>query len=538
MQTFAQLPWEHRFVDALPGDPETKNVTRTVRDAAYSRVSPTPVRAPRLLAWSEPLAAEIGVTRPDDAAPVSLSLLAGNATLPSMVPYAARYGGHQFGHWAGQLGDGRAITLGEARVAAGGRLEFQLKGAGLTPYSRSADGRAVLRSSLREFLCSEAMYHLGIPTTRALSLVGTGEEVIRDILYDGHPAPEPGAVVCRVAPSFLRFGNFEILAAMEEHDLLKRLMRFLVAEHFPEITPDDPDAAGQLFDRVCARTAGLMVDWTRVGFVHGVMNTDNMSMLGLTIDYGPYGWLEPYDPGWTPNTTDAQSRRYRFGNQPNIAYWNLSCLAGALRPLVKNDERMLQGLSLYRDTFEGDYALALAAKCGLAKLEPTSKAFQDITSRLFALLARVETDYTVFFRTLCDWRAVDNASLTDDLLERSFLGYINAAFYDARPQEDAELSKAWGAWARDYGELLRAEGSNDDERAARMKKVNPKFVPRNFLAQTAIKSAEQGDLAPLERLMRVLRNPYDDQPEEEELARKRPDWARNVPGCSALSCSS
>src|SRR5687767_1366158 len=306
----AKVAFDDSFVRALPADPVTANVPRQVRDASYTRVDPTPVSAPALVAWSDDMAATLGLALPSKE---DLEVLAGNRTYPGMKPYAARYGGHQFGSWAGQLGDGRAITLGEAIAPDGRRWELQLKGAGKTPYSRTADGRAVLRSSLREFLCSEAMHWLGVPTTRALSLVLSNETVIRDMFYDGNPAPEPGAIVCRVSPSFLRFGNFQIHAANNEIESLRKLLDYTIKNHFEDLSYED------FFKEVCRRTGLLMADWMRLGFVHGVMNTDNMSILGLTIDYGPYGWLEGFDVQWTPNTTDAQGRRYAYGQQASIA---------------------------------------------------------------------------------------------------------------------------------------------------------------------------------------------------------------------------
>src|SRR3569623_2446364 len=264
-----------------------------------------------------------------------------------MQPWASNYGGHQFGHWAGQLGDGRAITVGEIINAAGQRWELQLKGAGPTPYSRHADGRAVLRSSIREFLCSEAMHHLGVPTTRALCLVETGEAVVRDMFYDGHPREEPGAIVCRVAPSFVRFGHFELPYARNDVALLRQLADFTIRRAFPHLRGQGEALYADWFGVVCERTARLMALWMRVGFVHGVMNTDNMSILGLTIDYGPYGWIDDYDPDWTPNTTDAEGRRYRFGAQPQVAYWNLTRLAGALAPAFESVEPLQAGLERY-----------------------------------------------------------------------------------------------------------------------------------------------------------------------------------------------
>ncbi len=329
-----QPTFDNAFIRELPGDPLRDAQPRQVEAAAYSRVDPSPVSAPRLLAHSREMAATLGFSEEDVASPEFAQVFGGNALLPGMQPYAANYGGHQFGHWAGQLGDGRAISLGETVNARGERWELQLKGAGLTPYSRGADGRAVLRSSVREFLCSEAMHHLGVPTTRALSLVDTGEQVVRDMFYDGNAAPERGAVVCRVAPSFIRFGNFELPASRGDIGLLTQLVDFTIRRDFPELEGEGEALYAAWFATVCERTARMVAHWMRVGFVHGVMNTDNMSILGLTIDYGPYGWIDNFDADWTPNTTDAQRRRYRFGQQPNVAWWNLSRLAGALAPLL------------------------------------------------------------------------------------------------------------------------------------------------------------------------------------------------------------
>ncbi|MDB5298157.1 MAG: hypothetical protein JWO31_4140, partial [Phycisphaerales bacterium] len=509
--------------------------TRGGRNICYSEGRPTPVSRPRLLGWADDFATGLGIERPNPDEPAGVAAveaLGGNRVLPGMRPYAARYGGHQFGQWAGQLGDGRAITLGEASFPGVGRLEFQLKGAGPTPYSRRADGLAVLRSSVREFLCSEAMHHLGVPTTRALSLVTTGEDVIRDMFYDGNPAPEPGAVVCRVAPSFLRFGNFEILAAYEEHDLLKRLADLLIGHHYPRFDPKDPNVYGLLLDEVCRRTADMVVHWQRVGFVHGVMNTDNMSALGLTIDYGPYGWLEPYDPDWTPNTTDAGMGRYRFGHQPSVALWNLNRFASALLPLIGDPDRATRGLEQFRDTFHAGYDRMVAAKFGL----PSIAAGEDrqLVDDAFDLLAAAETDYTLFFRGLSNWPA--KAALPDAAGADAFLSRLRPALYADAVGE--ELEARWVAWSRRYAARAKREPTSDAERSAAMKAVNPKYVLRNYLAQNAITAAEGGDASGIDRLLRVLRTPYDEQPAEEELAGRRPEWARSAPGCSALSCSS
>jgi uncharacterized protein YdiU (UPF0061 family) len=501
--------FSNTFVRDLPADPVLVNVPRQVSNACYTRVEPTPVAAPKLLAWSNALGGELGLSRPGTEA---VEVLGGNRVLPGMQPYAARYGGHQFGHWAGQLGDGRAITLAEMIAADGTRQELQLKGAGKTPYSRTADGRAVLRSSLREFACSEAMFHLGVPTTRALSLVGTGEGVIRDMFYDGHPAPEPGAIVCRVAPSFVRFGNFQILAANNDLDVLRRLVDYVVREHFPGHTP------ASWYRELCRRTALLMVDWMRLGFVHGVMNTDNLSALGLTIDYGPYGWLEGYDPMWTPNTTDAQGRRYCYGNQPGIAQWNLARLAEALLPVVERAE-LEAGLNSYADTFNEGWRQALGRKLGLLELRPED---EELTSELLEALAESETDFTLFFRRLADVPAAG------DLLEP-----LNPAFYEERATHDRLV-----AWLRRYAARVAAQGEPAEARRSRMNAVNPKYVFRNYLAQQAIDALEAGDASVLERLTAVLQRPYDEQPAFAEYAARRPEWARHKAGCSALSCSS
>ena len=332
------LEFDNRFTAALPVDPETDNRRRQVHGAVYSRVLPTKVLQPSLIGYSPEVADLIGLPSGVCETQAFADVFTGNEILTGMDPHATCYGGHQFGNWAGQLGDGRAINLGEVVNPEGDHWTLQLKGAGLTPYSRTADGLAVLRSSLREFLCSEAMFHLGVPTTRALSLTLTGERVMRDMLYDGNPALEPGAVVCRVAPSFTRFGHFEIITARGELELLRRFTDFTIRTSFPDLCEADAEITKTVylnwFEEVCRRTAQMIVEWMRVGFVHGVMNTDNMSILGLTIDYGPYGWLEDYDPNWTPNTTDAANRRYRFAHQPAIAHWNLIRLANAIYPLI------------------------------------------------------------------------------------------------------------------------------------------------------------------------------------------------------------
>jgi uncharacterized protein YdiU (UPF0061 family) len=522
------LEFDNRFLRELPGDPEEGPRVRQVRGALWSRVHPTPVAAPRLLAWSPECAELLGLGAADAAEPRFAEVFGGNALLPGMEPYAANYGGHQFGNWAGQLGDGRAIVLGETVNARGERWELQLKGAGLTPYSRGADGRAVLRSSIREFVCSEAMHHLGVPTTRALSLVATGEQVVRDMFYDGRARPEPGAVVCRVAPSFIRLGNFELPASRGEIDVLEKLVDFTIAREFPHLLHRHGDGTAlqrraAWFAEVCERTAVTIAHWMRVGFVHGVMNTDNLSILGLTIDYGPYGWIDDYDPDWTPNTTDAQGRRYRFGNQPPIAHWNLWQLANALFPLFQDAAPLEEALGRYVSRFEAAERENLLAKLGFA--EHRGETDDALMTDLLALLQKNEVDMTIFFRALAE---VDPAA-------PSLAPFADAFYDEARRERSAE---DFGAWLRRYAARLLDDPLPAAERRARMNAANPRYVPRNYLAQEAIDRAEQGDLAGVHELLDVMRRPYEDQPGRERFAARRPDWARDRAGCSMLSCSS
>ena len=521
------LQFDNAFVRELPGDPESGTHTRIVQGALYSRVYPTPVAAPQLVAYAPEVAALVGFDPADIESPEFAQIFGGNALLDGMEPYAANYGGHQFGVWAGQLGDGRAITLGEVINGAGQRWELQLKGMGPTPYARRADGRAVLRSSIREFLCSEAMHHLGVPTTRALCLVSTGEQVVRDMFYDGDPKLEPGAVVCRVAPSFIRFGSFELPAARRDRDLLERLVAFTIQRDFPELLRDgagvdDPDVRAEWFGQVAERTARMVAEWMRVGFVHGVMNTDNMSVLGLTIDYGPYGWIDNFDPNWTPNTTDASGRRYRFGAQEQIAYWNLGRLAEALTPVFASLDPLHTGLQRYVEALGSATRYNVAAKLGLAECLD-----EDVTlmHALHPLLYQGEVDMTLFFRRLA---SVDMTTASLDPLRE--------AFYNVDKMREVE--PALMLWLKQYAARARRDGLDPADRRVRMNAANPRYVLRNYLAQQAIDRAEQADYGEIHRLLDVLRRPYDDQPGAEQYEQKRPDWAKNRPGCSMLSCSS
>ena len=552
---FHEVEFSNSFVEELLSEVGGPNHSRAVPGYFSAQVSPTPVADPHLLAWSQELGDYLGLERPSERG-LSADALAGNLTTPSMKPFAARYGGHQFGSWAGQLGDGRAISLGEVAALDGSRREIQLKGAGPTPFSRRADGRAVLRSSVREFLCSEAMHWLGVPTTRALSLVATGDIVARDMFYLGDPRPEPGAIVARVAPTFVRFGNFELLAVSGELDNLKALADYVIRRHYPQLlagsgspseveggeepgahTPIPPPSHTPLseeiylrwFTEVARRTAVMIAHWMTVGFVHGVMNTDNMSVLGLTIDYGPYGWLEPYEPGWTPNTTDFGQRRYAFGEQPRVALWNLLMLARALVPLVSNGDDLSVGLETYRSTLAETHRALMLRKLGLqpAELEADGSLFQELEAALTAS----GVDMTRFFRQLSHTAPELLTRPAGD--EARFRELIEASAYPDITEHGALLQ-----WLEQYARRLRSEGRPADAVRAGMLAANPKYVLRNYLAQQAIDAATAGDLAPLHRLMHVLRTPFDEQPEHDELAARRPEWARTKPGCATLSCSS
>ncbi|OYY74200.1 MAG: hypothetical protein B7Y40_05520 [Gammaproteobacteria bacterium 28-57-27] len=526
-----QLRLDNSYVRELPADPEQHPGARQIYAACYSHIKPTPVRAPKLLACAHETATLLGLDTDECSTPAFADIFSGNTLLPGMQPYAACYGGHQFGHWAGQLGDGRAINLAEVINPQGQRWTLQLKGAGRTPYSRSADGRAVLRSSVREFLCSEAMHHLGIPTTRALSLIGAGEGVLRDMFYDGHPQIEPAAIVCRVAPSFTRFGNFELFKQRGDRHNLRLLADYTIRNDFPELLSpgETPSKETYLawFREIVRRTAHMIVHWMRVGFVHGVMNTDNMSILGLTIDYGPYGWLEGYDPSWTPNTTDAQGRRYCFGNQALIGQWNLARLANALLPLVGATEPLQAALHSYRNDYASAYDAMMAAKLGLRTHQ--GEADDALLAAMHTMLSLTETDYTLFFRALAD--------LPDTQDAEALLACIRPAWY--APQDiQGETRQQILDWLHRYLDRRREDAREPAERHAAMNAINPKYVLRNYLAQQAIDRAQAGDVSMVEQLLELLRHPYDEQPEHAHYAAKRPEWARVKAGCSMLSCSS
>jgi uncharacterized protein YdiU (UPF0061 family) len=368
--------------------------------------------------------------------------------------------------------------------------------------------------------------------------VSTGQGVVRDMFYDGNPRREPGAITCRVAPSFIRFGNFEILAARKNDNLLQQLIDYTIETDFPHLADSDArnstDRQVEWFSEICQRTAEMIIHWMRVGFVHGVMNTDNMSILGLTIDYGPYGWLEGYDPVWTPNTTDAHGRRYCYGQQPQIAMWNLVQLANALMPAVQDQAGLQAGIQLYADQFRLGWQATISAKLGLRQYQEDTD--DGLVEKLWDVLQTTETDMTIFFRRLadvpCQTAADDNDDHAANIIEP-----LRDAFY--KPDElTGDVLTGLRDWLHQYQQRVRLEDRDDSSRAEAMRRVNPKYVLRNYLAQIAIDRAEQGDPSEIDKLLEVLRNPYDEQPEHESYAAKRPEWARDKPGCSTLSCSS
>ena len=520
-----QLKINNIFSSKLPADSLETNETRQVVNACFSYVTPRIPSNPKLIHVSDEVVSLIGITKEETLSEEFLEVVSGKKVFQNTKPYAMNYAGHQFGNWAGQLGDGRAIILTEIEYN-NQILALQLKGAGSTPYSRRADGLAVLRSSIREHLCSEAMFHLGIPTTRSLSLILTGDEVLRDVMYDGNPDYEKGAVVCRVAPSFIRFGNFELFASQNDLKTLQQLTDYTIAYLFPEIIEEGKDKYIAFFKQVADKTREMIVHWQRVGFVHGVMNTDNMSILGLTIDYGPYGWVEDYTLDWTPNTTDKEHRRYRFGNQPEIALWNLFQLANALYPLIEEAAPLENILEEYQKLYHENYCDMMRSKLGLQlKLKEDYKIISDLES----ILQLSETDMTIFFRELNYIKKIFSPGCCITIIEE--------AFY--KPEQiKKDILKAWERWFKIYLHRLNEEVEDDENRKISMNKVNPKYVLRNYMAHLAIEAANKNDYSIINDLHEVLKNPYDDHSQYEKWYVKRPNWAKDKIGSSMLSCSS
>ncbi len=467
-------------------------------DSFYSRIAPQPLPEPYWISRNQAIARELGLEQAWFESRQALEVLTGNCVLPGSDPLASVYSGHQFGQWAGQLGDGRAILLGELATVSGG-IEIQLKGAGRTPYSRMGDGRAVLRSSIREYLCSEAMHGLGIPTTRALCLTGSDAKVRREEM-------ETAAVVTRTAPSFIRFGHFEHFSYSDQHAQLKTLADFVIDNYYPACR-DAAQPYAALLQAVSERTAHLMAAWQAVGFCHGVMNTDNMSILGLTIDYGPFQFLDAFDPDHICNHSDNQGR-YAYNRQPNMAYWNLFCLGQALLPLMTDQEQALAALESYKTVFPAALEAKMRGKLGLPDLQADDKALIDAT---FQLLASNRADYTIFWRRLGGFTAQSGHEPVRDL-------FLDRESFDH--------------WALQYSE--RIAHIEPWLRADLMVKNNPKFVLRNHLGEQAIQAAKQNDYSMINTLLALLQAPFDEHPGHDSFADFPPDWAASI----EISCSS
>ena len=475
----------------------------------HSRVRPTPLKGAHLISVSPAAAALIDLPPDSLCNDAAVEWLGGSSPLPGTEPVAMCYAGHQFGHFVPQLGDGRAMVLGEVLTEQGSRWELQLKGAGVTPYSRDGDGRAVLRSTIREFLCSEAMQALGVPTTRALCMLGSEEAVYRERI-------ECAAVLVRMAPSHVRFGSFEVFFYRQQYDHLRCLADYVIDHDYPHLR-DQPEPYVALLSDVVRRTARLMAQWQLVGFAHGVMNTDNMSILGLTLDYGPFGFMDAYEPGYVCNHSDHQGR-YAFDRQPSIGLWNLTCLAQAMLPLLHPDgseasvERARELLADYEPMLAEAYARGMRAKLGLREERSGDRA---LGTRLLALMEANRVDYTNLFRDLAEFRVNEltpAARLRDRFIDRT----------------------GFDAWAGDYRTRLRLEDSEDGMRSAAMRGVNPRYILRNYLAQQAIERAEQGDFGEVEQLLTLLSRPFDDQPGMAAYAAEPPEWGRHL----EISCSS
>jgi uncharacterized protein YdiU (UPF0061 family) len=472
-------------------------------EAFYAKVNPTPFSAPPFLISANPSAAALLDLDPNESMrPEFAGVFGGSLLMPGMEPVAMLYSGHQFGVYVPQLGDGRAILLGEVKNGQGERWDLHLKGAGMTPFSRDGDGRSVLRSAIREYLCCEAMHGLGIPTTRALCLVGSDDKVYRE-------QAETGATIVRMAPSHVRFGTFEIFYYRKQHEHLAKLADYVIDQHFPELQ-DESQKYVRFFAEVVERTAKLVAQWQAIGWAHGVLNTDNMSILGITLDYGPYGFMDDYDPGFICNHSDYNGR-YAFNQQPYIGLWNLSCLAQTLLPLAHKDA-LKEAMDGYQTSVDRRYRELMRAKLGLVEQQAGD---DDLLQDLKSLLVGSRVDYTIFWRELGTFSSMAGAG--NERLREHFL---NPERFDA--------------WADQYRNRLQSEQSRDDERHARMDRVNPKYILRNYLAQGAIEKAQQKDYSEIDRLLRLLQNPFTEQPGMEHYAAAPPNWGKHL----SVSCSS
>ncbi len=502
-ETSANLHWHNSFAH--------------LQNDFFTRLVPSTLPSPYWVGRSLQAAQSLGLDTAWLASDEALQALTGNLVLPGSEPLASVYSGHQFGVWAGQLGDGRAILLGEIQTSAQPlrTQEIQLKGAGRTPYSRGGDGRAVLRSSIREFLCSEAMHGLGIPTTRALCVTGSDAVVRREAL-------ETAAVVTRSAPSFIRFGHFEHFSYNDQHTQLQTLTDYVIDRHYPacrDSTKFNGNPYAALLEAVSERTAHMVAQWQAVGFCHGVMNTDNMSILGLTIDYGPFQFLDGFNPAHICNHSDSQGR-YAYNKQPNVAYWNLFCLGQALLPLISttegDQELTLAALESYKTVFPSAMEARMRAKLGLTAPQPPDRA---VIESILQLLSTTHVDYTIFWRRLSNYMAQMAHAPT------------NAA--NAEPLRDLFLDRAaFDAWLLQYSEHINAVDMA--QAADLMLKTNPKFVLRNHLGEQAIRAAHLKDFSEIDRLLKLLESPFDEHPGFEAYADFPPDWASGI----EISCSS
>ena len=482
------LKWENSF-SSLPS-------------SFFTFLDPTPLTNPYMVSFSESAAALIDLGSSELLSQNGVNTFSGNAIPSASKTLSAVYSGHQFGQWAGQLGDGRAILLGNVQTE-NGPWELQLKGAGVTPYSRRGDGRAVLRSSIREFLCSEAMFGLGIPTTRALCITGSKDAVYRE-------TAETASVVTRMSPTFIRFGSFEHWYYSENSENLTILADYTLQTFYPELLEkENPYKA--LLSEVIRRTASMVAQWQSVGFMHGVMNTDNMSILGLTLDYGPFGFMEAFNQGHICNHSDHQGR-YSYVNQPHIGHWNCRALAQSLLPLIGTVEEVQEVLTEYLPAYRATYDDILHQKLGLESKYPED---QKLFDTLFSIMQESQVDFTLFFRRLSTLKIEEFES--------------NTAIRDLFINRDA-----FDDWSVQYRKRLKLENSSDESRKIKMNAVNPKYILRNYLLQVAIENAENDDFTEVNKLLKIMERPFDEQPEYEEYANLPPDWAADI----AVSCSS
>lgn len=506
-----------RYLEIFPGDFSGNPAQRQTPNFLFALTEIYGFKKAQLLHFNKNLAKEIGLGENENQQDKEFL----NATqLPeNLKTFSTAYAGHQFGQWAGQLGDGRAIYAGEIKNSNGNFTEIQWKGAGATPYSRHADGRAVLRSSIREYLMSEAMFHLGIPTTRALSLSLTGEKVARDVMYNGNVDFEQGAVVIRTSETFLRFGHFELLAARNELNTLQKLTDFTIENYFPEIDKNSTKKYLDFFKKVGEKTADMIVEWLRVGFTHGVMNTDNMSIIGNTIDYGPFSFLDEYNLNFTSNTTDLPGRRYAFGKQAHIAHWNLMQLANALFPLIKDEAALEKILIDYSEMFWKKHDEMMAKKFGFEKLE---RYDADFFTSWQKLMEEISTDYTLFFNQL---ETVEEGT--------NIIEHFRKSFYQNLDKEQETLIIEF---VENYKQRLSNNQISREESRKLMQKANPKFILRNYLLYDCIAEMEEGKTELFDKLWNALQKPYEEI--YTEFSVKRPEKYEGVVGCSSLSCSS